>query len=78
MLSRRCGKLLVALVHGPSGSTLLQKILATIPGCHFNGENCDALMRWPAFTLHSQCKYGQRGAGPNREKILATLGVELI
>ena len=31
------------ITYARSGSTLLQKIIASIPGCHFNGENCDAL-----------------------------------
>jgi hypothetical protein len=31
------------VTYARSGSTILQKIIANIPGCHFNGENCDAL-----------------------------------
>jgi Sulfotransferase family len=31
------------ITYARSGSTLLQKIIASIPGCHFNGENCDVL-----------------------------------
>lgn len=31
------------VTYGRSGSTLLQKIIAEIPGCHMSGENDDAL-----------------------------------
>lgn len=31
------------VTYGRSGSTLLQKVLARIPGCHMTGENDDAL-----------------------------------
>lgn len=31
------------VTYGRSGSTVLQKIIASISGCHFNGENSDAL-----------------------------------
>jgi hypothetical protein len=34
---------LFVVAYGRSGSTLLQSILASIPGCHMAGENADAL-----------------------------------
>lgn len=34
---------LFVIAYGRSGSTLLQSILASIPGCHMTGENADAL-----------------------------------
>lgn len=36
-------KYLFIIAYGRSGSTLLQSILASIPGCHMTGENADAL-----------------------------------
>lgn len=36
-------KYLFIVTYGRSGSTLLQSILASIPGCHMAGENADAL-----------------------------------
>jgi hypothetical protein len=43
---RRAGQpvqYLFVIAYGRSGSTLLQSILASIPGCHMTGENADAL-----------------------------------
>lgn len=34
---------LFVIAYGRSGSTLLQSILASIPGCHMTGENADVL-----------------------------------
>jgi hypothetical protein len=52
------------ITYGRSGSTLLQKILASAQGCHFTGENCDALAGLYASYRSAVAAKREEGAEP--------------
>src|SRR4029077_10406017 len=66
------------ITYGRSGSTLLQKIISTIPGSHFNGENCDTLGGLYTSFRNAQFAKDDQGREPRKSSGDPWRGAHLI